>query len=89
MASVIMAIMQLSPVCRLCLGTMVIKNSVALLSPTAASQSLVTRISLLLEFTVAADDGLPHQLCKPCKRRLDSLEKAVEDLQTLKKKNGQ
>ena len=56
------------------------KNSVALFSPTAASQNLATRISLLLETTVAADDSLPYHLSKPCKR-FDSLKKAVENLQ--------
>lgn len=70
--------------CRLCMATVSIKNSVALFSPVAVSQKLAARVASLLETTVDANDRLPHHLCKPCKRRFDTLEKAAEDLKSFR-----
>ena len=75
-----------SSLCRLCRGPVVTKNSVALFSTTAVLERLAERIGELLETTVAADDCLPHRVCRPCKRRFDSLEKALEDLESFRLK---
>ena len=72
--------------CRLCRGPVVTKNSVALFSNIAVLERLGERIGTLLQTTVAADDGLPHRICRPCKRRFDSLEKALEDLENFRSK---
>lgn len=66
------------------MATVCIKNSVALFSPVAVSQKLAARVASLLETTVDANDRLPHHLCKPCKRRFDTLEKAAEDLKSFR-----
>lgn len=67
-------------VCRLCRTEMPGKNSVALFSLAGEQQRLSTRISELLDVSVAKDDGLPGHICKKCKHRLEYLEKAAEDL---------
>ena len=72
-----------SSLCRLCRGPVVTKNSVALISThTAVLERLAERIGELLETTVAADD----RVCRPCKSRFDSLEKALEDLESFRLK---
>ena len=35
----------------------------------------------LLDVTIAAKDGLPQQICNKCKRKLERLEKAAEELE--------
>ncbi len=67
-------------VCRLCRVTIPTKRSISLFSPGGVQQSLPTRITDLLDAGVASNDGLPGYTCVKCKRRLESLEKAAEDL---------
>ncbi len=66
-------------VCRLCRATIPTKHSISLFSPGGVQQRLPTRITDLLDVSVASNDGLPGHICVKCKRRLESLEKA-EDL---------
>jgi len=37
----------------------------------------------MLDVSVDANDGFPEHVCEKCKRRLERLEKAVEDLESL------
>ena len=67
--------------CRLC-GTTVssFRHAVSLFSSMAVKQQLPSRIENLLDVKVAGNDGLPQHICEKCKRRVESLERATEDL---------
>lgn len=54
------------------------KNAVSLFSSTAVKQLLSSRIEHLLD--VAENDALPQYICEKCKRRVETLERAIEDL---------
>ena len=45
----------------------------------ASQERLPSRISALLDTTLNDDDGLPNLRCAKCKRRVESLEKAMMD----------
>ena len=66
--------------CRLCRAAILAKNVAAIFSPTAAKQRVSTRIQDLLGVEVTENDGLPQHICHKCKRRLETLERATEDL---------
>ena len=42
------------------------------------------RISDLLDVPIAENDGYPEHICEKCKRRLERLEKAAEDLENFR-----
>ena len=67
--------------CRLCQAAVLAKETVAIFAPTAANQRVPPRIEDLLGVRVVKNDGLPQHICKKCKRRVESLERATEDLQ--------
>ena len=67
-------------VCRLCGTTASFQHAVSLFSPAAVKQQLSSRIRSLLNVEVAANDGLPQHICEKCKRRVETLERATEDL---------
>ena len=46
----------------------------------AVKQQLPSRIENLLDVKVAGNDGLPQHICEKCKRRVETLERATEDL---------
>lgn len=46
--------------------------------------SLSSRISDLLDVPIAENDGYPEHICEKCKRRLERLEKAAEDLENFR-----
>ena len=54
------------------------KHAVSLFSSMAVKQQLPSRIENLLK--VAGNDGLPQHICEKCKRRVETLERATEDL---------
>ena len=67
--------------CRLCGAPILSKHAVAIFSLTAAKQRrLSTRIKDLLDIEVGLDNGLSQHICQRCKRRLETLERAAEDL---------
>ena len=70
--------------CRLCRAKVAATNSTALFTPFATSKKLPTRISDLLEVTIACSDGLPTHICRQCRRRFDSLERAAADLKSFR-----
>ena len=55
-------------------------HAVCLFGPTASRQNLPSRISDLLDVPIAENDGYPEHICEKCKRRMERLEKAAEDL---------
>ena len=62
--------------CRLC-RSVVGKYAVSLRNPT---NRLAERIQDLLDVTVVLNDSMPQHICEKCKRRVESLEKAAQDL---------
>ena len=65
----------------MCQAAVLAKEAVAIFGPTAAKQCVPPRIEDLLGVRVVQNDGLSQHICKKCKRRLESLERATEDLQ--------
>ena len=55
-------------------------HAVCLFGSTAYRQSFPSRISDLLDVPITENDGCPEHICKKCKRRVERLEKAAEDL---------
>ena len=70
--------------CRLCQSSSPSDTAVSLFSQTAAQQRLPGRITDLLEVPVARADGLPGHICRKCKRKLERLEKAAEELESFR-----
>jgi len=67
--------------CRLCRASIASGSDVCLFSQTAVRQNLPGRITDLLDVPIAAKDGLPQHICNKCKRKLERLEKAAEELE--------
>lgn len=67
--------------CRLCRAVVLPKYAVGIFRPTAAKQRLLARIEDLLGVKVLQNDGLPQHICQKYKHRLETLERATEDLQ--------
>ena len=55
-------------------------RTVSLFGPKAVKESLSTRIIDLLDVPVGVNDGLPKYICEKCRRKLERLEKAAEEL---------
>ena len=70
--------------CRLCQSSSLSDVAVSLFSPTAVQQRLPGRITDLLDVPVARNDGLPGHICRKCKRKLERLEKAAEELENFR-----
>ena len=73
-----------SCLCRLCQSSVSSAHAVCLFGPTATKQNLTIRISDLLDVPIAVNDGYPEHICEKCKRRLERLEKAAEDLENFR-----
>ncbi len=73
-----------SCLCRLCQSAVPSAHAVCLFGPSATRQSLSSRISDLLDVPIAENDGYPEHVCEKCKRRLERLEKAAEDLENFR-----
>ena len=73
-----------SLLCRLCQSSSPSDTAVNLFSQTAAEQRLPDRITDLLDVPVARADGLPGHICCKCKRKLEHLEKAAEELENFR-----
>ena len=73
-----------SCLCRLCQSSVSSAHAVCLFGPTATRQNLTIRISDLLDVPIAVNDGYPEHICEKCKRRLERLEKAAEDLENFR-----
>ena len=67
--------------CRLCRASIASGSDVCLFSQTVVRQNLPGRITDLLDVPIAAKDGLPQHICNKCKRKLERLEKAAEELE--------
>ena len=74
-----------SRTCRLCRSLVAVNHCIALFSRGSAQQRLSTRITDLLDVSVDANDGLPQGVCEKCKRRLEHLEFAAQDLVDFRK----
>ena len=68
-----------SKVCRLCGSTTADKRCTSLFTSTGLQHAWASRINRILRVEVATDDGLPKQICRACKTRLEALERAEED----------
>lgn len=66
--------------CRLCLVSVSSGHAVCLFTQRAEKQRLCSRISDLLVVPVADKDGFSQHICERCKRKLERLEKAAEEL---------
>lgn len=67
--------------CRLCLNTIHNRShAVSLFSQTGKKQHLPDRIHNLLDVPVEQNDSKPQHICERCKRKVEGLEKAMEDL---------
>ena len=67
--------------CRLSRASIASGSAVCLFSQVAVRQNLPGRITDLLDVPIAAKDGLPQHICHKCKRKLERLEKAAEELE--------
>ena len=67
--------------CRLCRTTLLPKHAVNLFGHAAVKTQLSSRTEDLLGIRVAENDGLPQHICERCKRRVETLERAVADLE--------
>ena len=66
-------------VCRLCRSLTAEKRCTSLLTVHGLQQRWASRINRILEVKVAANDMLPKHICRPCRTRLEVLERAAED----------
>ena len=73
-----------SRTCRLCQAAAAASHAVSLFSRASAKNNLPNRISSLLDVSIDASDGFPQYVCMKCKRRLESLESAAEDLKAFR-----
>ena len=70
--------------CRLCQSSVSSAHAVCLFGQAATRQNLPFRISDLLGVPIAKNDSYPEHICEKCKRRLERLEKAAEDLENFR-----
>lgn len=70
--------------CRLCCSLVTSNRAVSIFSATGIQQQWARRIEALLSVTVTTSDGLPGYICRKCKLRIESLEKAHADLKAFK-----
>ena len=68
----------LSPFCQ---ASVFAKHAMAVFIPSAVLQKMTPRIDDLLHVEVLPNDGLPQHIHEKCKRRLETLERAAEDLE--------
>jgi len=73
-------------VCRLCRSLAAEKRCTSLFTIHGLQQWWASRINRILEVEVAADDTLPKHICRPCRTRLEVLERAAEDRVALPRK---
>ena len=71
--------------CRLCQSSPPSDTAVSLFSQTAAQQRLPRKITDLLDAPVARNDCLPRHIRRKCKRKLEHLEKAAEELESFRR----
>ena len=79
-----MAARKATCVCRLCQGSVPSSHAVCFYNPGSVRQRLPGRIADMLDVSVDSNDGFPEHVCKRCKRRLERLEKAAEDLESFR-----
>ena len=66
--------------CRICQIAVPRHRAIDLFGPKVVKEKLCCRISDLLDVPVSANDGLSQYICEKCKRKLDRLERAAEEL---------
>ena len=69
--------------CRFCGALLDEKHRSGLFSSTALEKDLPGRFSRLLQLPVSRDDGLSVYCCRKCVRRLNSVEKTIEEMKSL------
>ena len=70
--------------CRLCGTECSAKHSWSLTSDLSIKNRLLQRFQCLLDVRIELKDGLSTQVCRQCKRKLETLERAAEDLEKFK-----
>ena len=73
-----------SRTCRLCKADIAANRAISLFSPRSVQQNLSTRFTQLLGLNIHANDGLPPHICKRCRRQLERLEGAMQDLENFR-----
>ena len=71
--------------CRLCKAFVPRHRAIDLFGPKAVKERLSFRITGLLDVPVRVSDGLSRHICEKCKRKLDRLEKAAEELEDFRR----
>ena len=71
--------------CRLCQATVADNRVVSLFSPGRLQRQWASRITDLLGVSVRQHDSLSHYICRKCTRRIEGLERAMEDLRDFRK----
>ena len=71
-----------SRTCRLCKSDIAANRAISLFSPRSVQQNLSTRFTQLLGVNIHANDGLPPHVCERCRRQLERLEGAMQDLES-------
>ena len=74
------AILGVSVICRLCRRQSSATHALAIFVPTSLMINLPKRISDLLDVPVDENDNRPWKICQKCKRRVESLERAAQEL---------
>ena len=69
--------------CRFCGALLDEKHRSGLFITIALEKDLPERFSRLLQLPVSRDDGLSVYCCRKCVRRLNSVEKTVEEMKSL------
>ena len=67
-------------VCRVCMCKVSKNHYCLLFSPGVSQKKFSSRLGSLLKIEVDAQDGLPSLICEKCKRRFETLEKAMHAL---------
>ena len=67
-------------VCRVCMCKVSKNHYCLLFSPGVSQKKFSSRLGSLLKIEVDAQDGLPSLICEKCKRRFETLEKAMPAL---------
>ena len=70
--------------CRFFQASVFAKQAVAIFIPFAVQQKFASRIEELLHVEVLVNDGLPQRICRKCKYRLKTLERAANNLENLR-----
>ena len=74
-----------SHTCRLCQAAVPGNRATSLFSPGGLQRQWASRITELLGVSVRQDDSRSQHMCRKCTRRIEALERAMEDLRDFRK----